>query len=90
MPPVAATPAQPRKLKLLLKKKKRPQFDLCHCQCLGGPDCSSEKTNPSQKSRVMAEEGGALHAISHARNDAEQRLPLRALDRKFCTQAFAC
>ena len=28
----------------------------------------------------MVEEGGALHAISHARNDADNRLPLRTLD----------
>ena len=35
VPPVAATPAQPRKLKLLLKK--RPQFLVCHCQNLTVP-----------------------------------------------------
>ena len=36
VPPVAATPAQARKLKLLLKKKS-PQFHFCHCQNLTVP-----------------------------------------------------
>ena len=35
-------------------------------------------------------EGGALHAISHARNDADNRLPLRTLDSTRCRQSFAC
>ena len=34
---MGASPTQPRKLKLLRQKKKRPQFDFCHCQNLTVP-----------------------------------------------------
>ena len=36
----------------------------------------------------MVAEGGALHAILHARNDAEDRLLLRTLDSKCCRQSL--
>ena len=80
---VAATPAQPRKLKLLLKKKS-PQFRASEGQIEA---CSFEKTKTTQQSRVMVEEGGALHVISHARNDADNRLPLPTLDSTRCRQS---
>ena len=79
VPPNAATPAQPRKLKLFAEKKKSPQFTFLP---LSESDsawegqieaCSFEQTKTTQKSRFMVKEGGALHAISHARNDADNR-----------------
>ena len=36
----------------------------------------------------MVEESGALHAISHARNDADTGLPLRTLDSTCCRRPF--
>ena len=47
MPPVAATPAQPHKLKLL--RRKSPLFDFCHCQNLTMPRRSRLKlVHPSR------------------------------------------
>ena len=36
----------------------------------------------------MVEEGGALHAISHARNGADDKLPERNLDSTCCRQSI--
>ena len=52
--------------------------------------CSSEWTNPTQKSCVMVGESWALFAISNARSDAETWVPLRTLGSKICRQSFAC
>ena len=86
VPPVATTPAQPRKMKLLRKQKQqfdlpwRPRLKLVH------PSWLIQR----KRSRVMVEESGALHAISHARNDAVNRVPLRTLHSTCCKQSFAC
>ena len=93
MLPVAATPAQPRKLQLLRKKKKPTVSFLPFSESDRAQECQIEAwpfewTNPTQKSRVMVEEGGALHAISHTRNDADDKLPERNLDSTCCRQSI--
>ena len=59
MPPVAATPTQPRRWKLLLKKKPSVSFlplsESDRAQEGQIEACSFEWTNTTQKSRVMVE-----------------------------------
>ena len=82
--------------KEVVAAEKAHSLNFCHCQNLTVPWRARLKlvhpSGPIQLTSLVSwwKESEAVHAISHARNDADNRLPLRTLDSTRCRQSFTC